>query len=57
MKTDTSCMSTLLYACKYIHSSQICFCFDQIHFIQFLSKMLNFEDLNAQAKIVKLWLA
>jgi len=54
MKTNTHCMITLLYACKYIHSSQISFCLDQIHVIQFLSKMLNFENLNALAKIEKL---
>jgi len=57
MKTDTNCMITLLYMCKYIRSSQISFCLDQIHLIQFLSKTLNFENLNAQAKIKKLLLA
>jgi len=55
MKTDTNCMITLLYAYKYIHSSQINFCLNQIHFIQFLSEKLNFENLNIQAKIEKLW--
>jgi hypothetical protein len=42
METDTNCIITHSYPPKCIQTSQISSRFDQIHFVQFISKRLYF---------------